>query len=104
MKLRPARGKAFVRLDKDEEKTAGGLYVPEASRGDKSEGVVIAVGLPKLAADGKTELPIPVGEGNRVVMPKYGGEKVKPLGIDEGDLKSTTVIVDTDDILAVWEP
>lgn len=101
MKLRPARGKAFVRLDRDPEKTKGGILLPESVRGDKSEGVVVAVGPGKMLENGTVVEP-PVAEGDKVIMPKYGGEKVKPLGI-EGENESTTVIVDTEDILAVWE-
>ena len=101
MKIKPSRGKAFVRLHRDEAKSKGGILLPESARGDKSEGTVVGVGEGKLLECGIVSPP-PVVVGDEVIMPQYGGSEVKPLGW-EGDGEGRMVIVDTDSILAVVE-
>jgi chaperonin GroES len=106
MRVRPARGKAFVRLHETESVTKGGILLPESTKKKKAEGTVVAVGPGKYVTKGPNigaVLDPPVKENDVVVLPSYqeGYENmVRPLGWEaEGEAK--LLVVDTDNILAV---
>ena len=76
-----------------EEKTAGGLYIPDTAKEKPSKGAVVAVGPGKLADDGKrVELAVKVGD--EVLFNKYAGTEVKIDGVDH-------LVMREDDILAI---
>jgi len=90
--LKPLGDKIVVKPAAADEKTAGGIYVPETAKKKSTEGEVIAVGRGKYA-DGKIVEP-EVKVGDVVIYSKYGGTEVTINGVDY-------VILDEDSILAV---
>ena len=93
MKVRPLYDRVIVRRVAEEEKTKGGIIIPDTAKEKPSEGEVIAVGSGK-ADDKGTLRPLQVKKGDRVLFGKYSGSEIK---IDENDY----VILREDEILAV---
>jgi chaperonin GroES len=91
--LQPLGDKVVVERDASEEKTAGGIYIPDAAKDKPSRGTVIAVGTGKVLDDGSRG-PMQVKKGDRVLFTSYAPETIK-LDDDELLLMSET------DILAV---
>ena len=96
MALRPLHNRVVVeRAESAEQKSAGGIIIPDSAKEKPQEAVVIAVGPGKIDKDGKRQ-PVDVKEGDRVLIGKYAGSDVK---IDNKDY----VILTEDEILAVVE-
>jgi chaperonin GroES len=95
MKIRPLQDRVLVRRVKEEEKTKGGLYIPDTAKEKPVEAIVLAVGNGKILEDG-TVRKLGVKEGDRILFGKYSGSDVKVDG-DE------TLILREDDILGVIE-
>ena len=93
MKFRPLHDRVVVRRIDAEEKTKGGIIIPDTAKEKPQEAEVVAVGPGKLSDDGKRS-PMDVKEGDRVLMGKYSGSEIK---IDGNDY----VILREDEILAV---
>ncbi len=93
--LKPLGDKVLVRPSEGEEKTSGGIVLPDSARKRPQEGKVLAVGTGLMMKDGK-RVPLSVKVGNTVVYSKYAGTEVK---VDGDEL----VILDEDSILAVRE-
>jgi chaperonin GroES len=91
--LQPLGDKVVVERDTVEEKTAGGIYIPDAAKDKPSRGTIIAIGTGKLLDDG-TRGTMQVKKGDRVLFTSYAPETIK-LDDDELLLMSET------DILAV---
>ena len=91
--LQPLGDKVVVERDSTEEKTAGGIYIPDAAKDKPARGTIIAVGTGKLLDDG-TRGKMQVKKGDRVLFTSYAPETIK-LDDDELLLMSET------DILAV---
>jgi chaperonin GroES len=94
MKIRPLADRVVVRRTKEEEKTKGGIIIPDTAKEKPIEGVVVAVGAGKLLKDGKTR-PVDVKAGDRVLFGKYSGTEVKLDGEEH-------VLLREDEILAVY--
>jgi chaperonin GroES len=95
MKIRPLQDRVIVKRVKEEEKTKGGLYIPDTAKEKPIEGTVVAVGSGKVAEDG-TVRKLDVKEGDRVLFGKYSGTEVKIEGEEH-------LILREDDILGVIE-
>ncbi|RJO65093.1 MAG: co-chaperone GroES [Myxococcales bacterium] len=95
MKLKPLNDRVIVRRLEEEERTAGGLIIPDSAKEKPIQGKVLAVGKGKLTDKGQ-HLPIDVKEGDVVLFAKYSGSDVKHK--DE-----ELLILRADDILAVVE-
>jgi len=95
MPIRPLQDRIIVKRVKEEEKTKGGIIIPDTAKEKPIEGEVIAVGKGKSLDDGKVR-PVDVKVGDRVLFGKYSGTEVKIDG-DE------TLILREDDILGVIE-
>jgi len=93
--LQPLGDKVVVERDTVEEKTSGGIYIPDSAKDKPSRGTIIAVGTGKLLDDG-TRGKMQVKKGDRVLFTSYAPETIK-LDDDELLLMSET------DILAVIE-
>jgi chaperonin GroES len=76
MKFKPLRDRVFVKFSSEEEKTAGGLYIPDSAKEKPQKGTVIAVGLGKITDDGKRQ-PLEVKVGDAILFDKYSGSKIK---------------------------
>lgn len=93
MKLVPLGDKVIIRRLEAEEKTTGGIILPDAAREKPQQGRVLSVGDGALLSDG-TRSPLTVQEGDRVVFHAYAGSEVK---IADQEL----LIIREDDILAI---
>src|SRR5580704_5760343 len=95
MKIRPLQDRVIVRRVKEEEKTKGGLYIPDTAKEKPIEAMVIAVGNGKVLEDG-TVRKLDVKAGDRVLFGKSSGTEVKVDGEEH-------LILREDDILGVLE-
>lgn len=95
MKFKPLRDRVFVKFTTEEEKTAGGLYIPDSAKEKPQKGVVIEVGPGRITDDGKRQ-PLEVKVGDTILFDKYSGSKVK---IDEEEY----LIIREEDILGIIE-
>ncbi|MFP3984305.1 MAG: co-chaperone GroES [Desulfurivibrionaceae bacterium] len=95
MKLRPLNDRILVQRVESEEKTAGGIIIPDSAKEKPSEGKVTAVGPGKLNKNGERMAP-DVKEGDKVLFSKFGGTEVKLDGEDY-------LIMREDDILGIIE-
>jgi len=95
MKIRPLHDRIIVRRVEEEEKTKGGIIIPDTAKEKPMEGKVIAVGKGKILEDGKIQ-PLDVKVGDRILFGKYSGTEVKIEGEEH-------LIMREDDILGVIE-
>lgn len=93
LKIRPLQDRLIVRRLTEEEKTAGGLIIPDTAKEKPQEGEVIAVGNGKLLDSGKVQ-PLDVKAGDKILFSKYSGTEVK---VDGEEL----LVVREDDVLGV---
>ena len=95
MKIKPLQDRVVVRRIKEDEKTKGGLYIPDTAKEKPVEGTVVAVGNGKVLEDG-TLRKLDIKTGDRVLFGKYSGTEVKIEGEEH-------LILREDDILGVIE-
>lgn len=95
MKIRPLQDRIIVKRIAEEERTKGGLIIPDTAKEKPQEGKVIAVGKGKANEDGKVT-PLDVKAGDRVLFGKYAGQEIKVDGEEH-------LIMREDDILGVIE-
>jgi len=93
MKVTPLHDRVLVLRIEEEEKTAGGIIIPDTAKEKPQEGKVIAVGAGRLDEDGKRISP-DVNKGDRVLFGKYSGNEIMIDGVEH-------VIMREDDILAI---
>ena len=93
MNVRPLQDRLLVRRVEEEEKTRGGLFIPDAAKERPLEGQVIAVGAGKRLDDGTLVAP-DVKAGDRVLFGKYAGTEIKLDGIDH-------IILSEDEVLGI---
>ena len=101
--IRPLGERVIVKPSPSEEKTAGGLYIPETAKEKPQKGEVIAVGPGRKADDGQ-RLPMEVKVGDKVLYGKYSGTEMKVDGetylIIKG--RSLLIILRTEDVLTYY--
>jgi len=95
MKVRPLHDRLIVKRLEEEEKTKGGIIIPDTAKEKPIEGKVIAVGKGKVQEDGTT-IPMEVKKGDRIIFAKYAGTEVKIDGEEH-------LIMKEDDVLAIIE-
>ncbi len=95
MKFRPLHDRLIVRRIESEEKTKGGIIIPDTAKEKPQECKVIAVGKGKITDDGKLQ-PMEVQKGDRILVGKYSGSEIKVDGEEH-------VIIREDDVLAILE-
>ena len=93
-KIRPLHDRVIVKRIEEEEKTKGGLIIPDTAKEKPQEGRVVAVG-PGKQDDGKV-IPLGVKAGDKVLFGKYSGTEIKLDGEEH-------LIMKEDDILGVIE-
>ena len=94
-KIRPLQDRLIVKRVKEEEKTKGGIIIPDSAKEKPIEGEVLAVGNGKILENGNVR-KLDIKEGDRVLFGKYAGTEVKVDGEDH-------LILREDDILGVIE-
>ncbi|HOD71138.1 MAG: 10 kDa chaperonin 1 [Deltaproteobacteria bacterium ADurb.BinA179] len=95
MKIRPLQDRIIVQRIEEEQKTAGGIIIPDTAKEKPQIGKVIAAGKGKKTEDGKV-LPMDVKKGDKVLFSKYSGSEVKMDGEEY-------LIMREDDILGIVE-
>ena len=95
MKVRPLHDRIIVKRLEEEEKTKGGIIIPDTAKEKPIEGRVIAVGDGKIKKDG-TKIPLDVKKGDRVLFAKYAGTEIKIDGEEH-------LMMREDDLLAIIE-
>jgi chaperonin GroES len=95
MKIRPLQDRVIVKRLEEEEKTKGGIIIPDTAKEKPQEGKVIAVGKGKVTEDGKL-IPMDVKVGDKILFGKYSGTEIK-IGGEEH------LIMREEDILGVIE-
>jgi chaperonin GroES len=95
MKMRPLHDRVIVKRMEGEEKTKGGIIIPDTAKEKPVEGKVIAVGSGKVLENGK-KVPLQLKEGDRILFGKYSGTEVKIDGEEH-------LIMREDDIIAIVE-
>jgi len=95
MKLRPLQDRILVQRVKEEDKTKGGIIIPDTAKEKPAEGKVVAAGNGKLDENGK-RIALEVKKGDRILFGKYSGSEVKIEGEEY-------LIMREDDVLGVIE-
>jgi chaperonin GroES len=95
MKVRPLYDRILVRRVAEEEKTKGGIIIPDTAKEKPSEGEVVAVGSGKVNEKGQLR-PLDVKAGDRILFGKYSGNEIKLEGVEH-------IILREDEILGVVE-
>jgi len=95
MKIKPLGDRILVKRIKEEEKTKGGIIIPDTAKEKPQEARVIAVGNGKVTDEGK-KIPLDVKTGDKILFGKYSGSEVK---IDDKEY----LILREEDVLAILE-
>ncbi len=95
MNIRPLQDRVIVKRIEEEEKTAGGIIIPDSAKEKPQEGEVVAVGKGKASDDGKVT-PLDVKVKDRVLFGKYAGSEITLDGEEH-------IIMREDDILGIVE-
>ena len=95
MKIKPLQDRILVKRIEEEEKTKGGIIIPDAAKEKPQEGKVVAVGDGKVLENGK-KAPLTVKPGDKILFGKYAGTEVKIDGEEH-------LILREDDVLGIIE-
>jgi chaperonin GroES len=95
MKVKPLQDRILVKRIEEEEKTKGGIIIPDAAKEKPQEGKVVAVGDGKVLDSGK-KAPLTVKPGDKILFGKYSGTEIKVDGEEH-------LILREDDVLAIVE-
>ena len=91
MSFRPLHDRVLVRRVEAEEKTAGGIIIPDSAKEKPAEGEIVAVGSGARSEDGKVH-PLDVKAGDRVLFGKWSGTEVKIDGQDLLIMKESDIM------------
>ncbi|MEE8556797.1 MAG: co-chaperone GroES [Myxococcota bacterium] len=94
-KVRPLHNRLIVQRVEEDDRTAGGIIIPDTAKEKPQQGRVIAAGSGKRDDKGKI-IPMEVNQGDRVLFSKYGGSEVTLDGEEH-------LIISEDDVLAILE-
>ena len=95
MKIRPLQDRVMVKRLEEEQKTAGGIIIPDTAKEKPQKGEIVAAGPGKRNEDGKVQ-PLDVKKGDKVLFSKYAGTEIKIDGVEH-------LIMREEDILGVIE-
>ena len=95
MKIRPLHDKVLIKRINEEEKTKGGIIIPDSAKEKPMEGQIVAVGNGKRLEDGKIAA-LTVKAGDRILFAKYAGTEIKIEGVEH-------MILSEDEILGIVE-
>lgn len=95
MKFKPLKDRILIKYSEEAEKSAGGLYIPDAAKEKPQKGEVIAVGSGRITEDGKVQ-KMDVKVGDIVLFDKYSGSKINMDNVEY-------LIVREEDILGILE-
>jgi len=95
MKVRPLNDRVLVVRVEEEQKTAGGIIIPDTAKEKPQEGKIVAAGPGKMGDNGK-RTPLNVKKGDKILFSKYAGTEIKIDGVEH-------IFMREDDILGVLE-
>ena len=95
MKISPLYARILVKRIDEQQKTAGGLYIPDTAKEKPQEALVVAVGNGKVQEDGSLR-KLEVKAGDKILFSKYSGNEIKIDGTEH-------LILREDDVLAVLD-
>ena len=95
MNIRPLQDRIIVKRIEEEEKTSGGIIIPDTAKEKPQEGKVIAVGKGKVSDEGKV-IALDIKKGDKILFSKYAGSEVKVNGTEY-------LIMREEDVLGVVE-
>ena len=95
MKVRPLNDRVLVLRVEEEQKSAGGIIIPDTAKEKPLEGKIVSAGPGKMGDDGKRVSP-EVKKGDRVLFSKYAGTEIKIDGVEH-------LFMREEDILAIIE-
>jgi chaperonin GroES len=92
MNIQPLHDRVIVKRVKEEEKTKGGIIIPDTAKEKPQEGLVIAVGSGRIEEEGKKKVPLEVKKGDRVLFSKYAGTEINIDGEEHLIMKEEDII------------
>src|SRR5690606_14141130 len=95
MKVQPLHDRILVKRVEEEQKTKGGIIIPDTAKEKPQEGKVIAVGKGRVLDDGKVQ-ELAVKKGDKILFSKYAGTEIQLDGEEH-------IIIREDDVLAILE-
>jgi chaperonin GroES len=95
MKIKPLQDRLVIKRLEEEEKTKGGIIIPDSAKEKPQEGRVVAVGDGKTLESGK-KAPLTVKPGDKILFGKYSGTEIKIDGVEH-------LIMREEDVLAIVE-
>jgi chaperonin GroES len=95
MKIKPLNDRVLVLREDEEQKSAGGILIPDTAKEKPQRGKVVAVGAGKIDNEGK-RIPLEVKAGDRILFGKYAGTEIKIENVEH-------VFMREDDILSILE-
>jgi len=95
MKIRPLHDRVLVKRLEGEEKTKGGIIIPDSAKEKPQEGLIVAAGPGRVDDEGKVT-PLDVKKGDKILFSKYSGNEINLEGEEH-------LIMREDDVLAVLE-
>jgi chaperonin GroES len=95
MKIKPLQDRLVIKRLEEEEKTKGGIIIPDSAKEKPQEGRVVAVGDGKMLESGK-KAPLTVKPGDKILFGKYSGTEIKIDGEEH-------LIMREDDVLGIVE-
>ncbi len=91
MKIKPLGDKVLVEVLEAEEKTKGGIILPDTAKEEKTEGKIVSVGAGKLLESGKIQ-PLEVKVGDKIIFGKYSGDEIIIDGTKHKILKESEIL------------
>ena len=91
MKIRPLHDRVLVKRVAEEQKTKGGIIIPDTAKEKPIEAIVVAVGSGRVGDDGKVQ-PLEVKAGDKVLFGKYSGTEVKLDGEEHLILRESDIV------------
>jgi chaperonin GroES len=95
MKIKPLNDRVLVIWEEEEQKSAGGIIIPDTAKEKPQRGRIVAAGPGKMGEDGK-RTPLEVKAGDRVLFARYAGTEIKLDGVEH-------VFMKEDDVLSIVE-
>jgi chaperonin GroES len=91
MKIKPLNDRILVRRLAEEQKTAGGIIIPDTAKEKPQQGEVVAAGPGRMGDDGK-RTALEVKSGDRVLFSKYAGTEIKVDGVEHLFMKEDDIL------------
>lgn len=91
MKIKPMNDRILVQRVEEEQKTAGGIIIPDTAKEKPQEGRVMAVGPGKVGDDGK-RVPVEVKAGDRILFSKYAGTEIEIDGVEQVFMREEDIL------------